>query len=165
MRDYVKTLVKERSDVLQPGERFVGGLGMVPPGATRYSANPFGAMGAIAAFMKAAQEGASTWVTVTETGLYLGITDRRLLAFGQSGLRGLPTELLAEAPLADVTLQTEDSKAGPLGRARLYVFTVGAGEHLAVEFNTSWIGRKFADRFSQAWTEATGRPPPHTPLP
>ena len=159
MRDFVKTLEKERSDVLQPGERFVGGLGTVPPGATRYSANPGGALGAVAAFVKAAREGGSTWVTVTELGLYLGLTDRRLLVFGQSGLRGNPTDLLGETPLHEVTLQTEDSKAGPLGRARLYLFTLTDGRHLAVECNTSWIAKKLADRFDAAWAEATGRPP------
>jgi hypothetical protein len=158
MRDFVKTLEQERSDVLQPGERFVGGLGTVPPGATRYSANPGGALGAIAAFVTAAKHGGSTWVTVTELGLYLGITDRRLLVFGQSGLRGKPTELLGESPLADVSLQTEDSKAGPLGKARLYLFTLADGRHLAVEANISWIARKIADRFDAAWTSATGRP-------
>lgn len=155
VRDFVKTMEKHRSDVLQPGERFVGGLGTVPPGATRYSANPGGAIGAMAAFVKAAQEGGSTWVTVTETGLYLGLTDRRLLVFGQSGIKGDPTDLRGEAPLTDVTLRTEDSKAGPLGKARLYLFTLTDGRHLAVECNISWIARKLADRFDAAWASAT----------
>jgi hypothetical protein len=147
--DLVTRMQKRAADALEPGESYVAALRVVPPGATSKSANPFGAFGAVGAFASAAAEARSdetTWVEVPIKGLILGLTDRRLLIFGQS-LMGIPTELVASAPRSSVHVEIEAGKAGPLGKTRTYRISTNDGNHVAVEANTSGPAAKRADAF------------------
>jgi hypothetical protein len=112
-----KRMQKRAAHVLEPGEHYIGALSVGPPGATAYSANPGGAVGAVGAFARATEEAAAdpgVWLDVPMEGFILGLTNRRLPIFDQSFL-GMPQELLVEVPQPSSPSRSTTRRPGPSG--------------------------------------------------
>lgn len=121
MPDYLKKVTKQRSDVLLPGETYLGATYALPGGrfGRMVGFGVAGVAGAVVAETKARQRadehgdalGAGIASRVPQnTDLVLAVTDRRLLFFSFKRMKGDPGDLVAEYGLGEVVSIGEERK-------------------------------------------------------
>jgi len=159
MPDFLKKVAKDKSGELRPEEKYLGALYAQPAGSFGRSVG-FAAGGLLGGAVAArsqkkreaelggAQESGIA-ATFPSGNVVMAVTGQRMLVFGHGAMKGNPTDLLAEYPLADV------HRIGLEPRKAHSSMKLTFSDNSVLDFDVVKMAKP--DRFIAAFEEAKGR--------
>lgn len=155
MADVITKLNNKVADVLEEGERFLGGQPLTIKGRNAFSAWVDGVAVDEVLPNYVAQHGGTDALKVADdtipSAFLAAVTDRRVLLFSRS-LTGSPKELVESHDLVATTLDVVDT--GDRARSRIFVFGGPSGQVFAGECGINGKALRAADAFVEAWLRA-----------